>query len=148
MGASHDGLRYLRAVLAEESAATESEGLGDEDVIDALAARIAQGKLTLVTLRPEEAPVPPLQGDEAPAGPPEAVEPPNEVKEPDEWLEITLVDDVGQPMAGAAYRVELENGAVLEGYLDDSGKKRFEGISKGSAKVIFPELEEEDWRPS
>jgi hypothetical protein len=81
---SESGMRYLRAALDQVRSSAEVARLGDEDVLDEVAIQIAQGRLTLIPLRPEEAIVPPIQGSEAQSPPPEAIEPepetPAEVK--------------------------------------------------------------------
>lgn len=135
-------MRYLRAVLAQELGASV-EQLSDGRVLDELAVRVAQGRLALVGFRPGPAQVPPLKGEEPP--PPEEEPPPED--QPDAWLEISLVDngDPPQPVAGAKYVVELEDGTVIEGYLDDAGKTRIEGIQEGTAKVSFPDFEDGSW---
>jgi len=81
MGASEEGMRYLRAILDEGSAGAQGASFADEDVLAALAEQIAQDKLTLVALRPGEAPVPPLQGEAAAEPAPEAL-PPEEAEAP------------------------------------------------------------------
>lgn len=138
-------LRSLRAALAQESAGAPADSLADDEVLDRLAALVAQGRLVLVGLRPGPGQVPPLVRDE----PPPASEPPPE-EQPTAWLEVTLMDD-GDPPApvpGAKYVVELADGTVIEGYLDGEGKARVEGIQEGSAKVSFPDYDAADLKPA
>ncbi len=63
------------------------------------------------------------------------------------WIEIELVDEADVPVPGMAYRVELPDGSVSEGVLDDKGLARVEGFLKGSGqcKVTFPSLDQEAW---
>ena len=63
------------------------------------------------------------------------------------WIEIELVDEADAPVPGMAYRVELPDGSVSEGVLDDKGLARIEGFVKGSGqcKVTFPSLDKEAW---
>lgn len=137
-------LRSLRVALAKEVDGPW-DALPDAEVLDRLAALVAQGRLVLLDLRPGPGQVPPLfHHDE----PPPASEPPPE-DHPSAWVEVSLVDD-GDPPApvpGARYVVELANGAVIEGYLDDQGKARIEGILEGSVKVSFPDYDAADWQP-
>lgn len=63
------------------------------------------------------------------------------------WLEIELVDDEGLPVAGERYTVELPDGSVISGRLDDHGQARHEGIDPGTAKVSFPDLDKERYEP-
>lgn len=138
-------MRRLRATLAAEVRDAPVDGLADADVLDRLAALVAQGRLVLVGLRPGPGQVPPLFRDE----PPPASEPPPE-DQPTAWLEVTLMDD-GDPPApvpGAKYVVELADGTVIEGYLDGEGKARIEGIQEGSAKVSFPDYDAADLKPA
>lgn len=52
------------------------------------------------------------------------------------WIEIVLVDEdepeIGIPFA--RYRLELPNGKVLEGRLDDKGRAMVTGIKQGGAR--------------
>lgn len=55
------------------------------------------------------------------------------------WVEIRLVDPEGRPVPGAKYRIELPDGEVLEGTLDEDGLAGVDGIDPGDCKVTFPE---------
>lgn len=68
-------------------------------------------------------------------------------KAEEHWLEIELVDDEGKPVPGEAYTVELPDGSVISGRLDDHGQARHEGIDPGTAKVSFPDLDKERYEP-
>lgn len=76
---------------------------------------------------------------------------PVETYEPDEekasWVEIELVDEEDQPVPGEKYRVELPDGSVAEGTLDEKGFARIDGIDPGTCKICFPELDKEAWEP-
>lgn len=56
------------------------------------------------------------------------------------WVGIVLKDRLGNPIPGQAYRVELPNGDVVEGTLDDQGKAKVEHTDPGQCKVTFPGL--------
>lgn len=65
--------------------------------------------------------------------------------EPDpekDWIELHLVDDFDQPLAGEKYRLKLADGSVREGRLDASGRARIDGIDPGVCEVTLPDL---DW---
>jgi len=63
------------------------------------------------------------------------------------WIEIVLRDDNGKPMHGEAYKVILSDGrTVAEGTLDENGFSRIDGIDPGQCRVLFPNLENDQWR--
>ena len=64
-----------------------------------------------------------------------------------DWLLIELRDHEGNPAKGAKYRVELPDGFVIEGTLDDNGRAGVEGIDPGSCTVTFPDFAGEAWNP-
>ncbi len=62
------------------------------------------------------------------------------------WIEIELLDEDGEPVAGERYQVSLPDGeTVAEGSLDDKGRARIEGFEPGQCKVTFPNLDESVW---
>ncbi len=63
------------------------------------------------------------------------------------WIEIEMVDESDAPVPGVAYSIELPDGSVAEGTLDDKGQARVEQFIKGSGqcKVTFPDLDKEAW---
>lgn len=74
--------------------------------------------------------------------------PPNAEPDPTKtWIEIRLVDEEGSPVCNERYRIELPGGTVAEGSLDHDGVARVEGIDPGTAKVTFPEIDQEAWEP-
>ena len=62
------------------------------------------------------------------------------------WLELELVDDAGQPMAGERYHVVTNDGQELDGVLDSKGRAHLIGIKPGSCSVSYPNLEPDSWR--
>jgi len=76
-----------------------------------------------------------------------SVDPPKKIvsAEKKHWIEIALVDDNGNPIAGQGYQIRLPNGTVLTGSLDSRGLARVEGIDPGTCKVTFPELDQRAW---
>jgi hypothetical protein len=74
---------------------------------------------------------------------PRSPEPP--IQEQTTWIAVRLVDRDGAAIARAQFRLELPNGVVREGRLDDQGRARVDGIDAGSCKVTFPEYDERDF---
>jgi type VI secretion system secreted protein VgrG len=70
------------------------------------------------------------------------------VEEPADWLEIELRTTEGRPVPGERYAVKLSDGSVLAGFTDDAGKARLEGVKKGQARVSFPDLDKDAWKPA
>jgi hypothetical protein len=62
------------------------------------------------------------------------------------WLEIELVDEVGNPVPGEQYAVELPGGAIRMGRLDENGRARIEGLDPGACNVSFPNLDARSWK--
>ena len=48
-------------------------------------------------------------------------------------------------MSGEKYRVQLPDGSIQEGTLDDEGVAFFEGIDPGGCSFMFPERDESEW---
>ena len=61
------------------------------------------------------------------------------------WIEIELIDEEDQPVPGERYQIELPDGSVAKGTLDQDGFARVDGIDPGTCKVTFPELDKEAW---
>jgi len=61
------------------------------------------------------------------------------------WIEIELVGEDDQGIAGERYRITLPDGSVAEGTLDEKGRARVEGGEKGTCQVTFPDLDTEAW---
>jgi hypothetical protein len=64
------------------------------------------------------------------------------------WLEIELVDEEGNPLAGEPYWVQFPDGEVQEGALDEYGLARIEGTISGTCVVRFPNIDKNDWELS
>ncbi len=69
-----------------------------------------------------------------------------EEKEQKTWIEIKLIDQDNEPVAGAAYKVTLPDGTTDSGILDHEGFVRIEGIDPGTCKVTFPDLDGTSWK--
>jgi type VI secretion system secreted protein VgrG len=62
------------------------------------------------------------------------------------WIEIDLVDEENNPVAGERYRIVLPDGeTVAEGTLDENGFARVNWIEPGTCRVCFPELDRDAW---
>jgi hypothetical protein len=62
------------------------------------------------------------------------------------WVGIELLDNQGQPVPGKAYRIDLPDGQVVEGTLDQMGTAGVSGIDPGNCKITFPKLEAGSWK--
>ena len=64
------------------------------------------------------------------------------------WIEINLVDDEGDPVAGERYRVTLTDGTTIaEGTTDEKGFAKVTNIDPGSCKITFPNIDGRAWKP-
>ncbi len=69
-------------------------------------------------------------------------------KDKKSWIEIELLDEEGNPVAGERYRVTLPDGSTIaEGTTDENGLAKVSNIDPGSCKVTFPNLDREAWKP-
>lgn len=63
------------------------------------------------------------------------------------WIEFEMVDEADQPMAGVQYEVEMPDGSIAAGVLDNKGFARIDGCEPGTCKISFPELDKDAWEP-
>lgn len=61
------------------------------------------------------------------------------------WIEIEMIDMVDKPVAGEQYEIELPDGTVASGTLDNKGFARVDGIEPGTCKIRFPRLDRRAW---
>jgi type VI secretion system secreted protein VgrG len=62
------------------------------------------------------------------------------------WIEIELVDEDDNPIAGERYRITLPDGETIdEGTTDANGLARVSGIDPGTCKITFPDLDKDAW---
>jgi len=72
--------------------------------------------------------------------------PENQTKQ--HYIEIKLLDDDGNPVAGEPYKITLPDGTtVADGTLDDKGYARVDNIDPGTCQVTFPNLDKDAWHP-
>lgn len=64
---------------------------------------------------------------------------------PSAWLEIELVDEQDQPIAGEKYQVELPDGTIAKGTLDNKGYVKIAGFEPGNCQVSFPDIDTKTW---
>jgi type VI secretion system secreted protein VgrG len=64
------------------------------------------------------------------------------------WIEVELLDEAGQPVAGESVQVKLPDGSVSTGTTNDKGLYRVAGIDAGNCEVTFPDLDEKAWTPA
>ena len=64
------------------------------------------------------------------------------------WIEIELVDGKGKPVKHARYRVTPPGGKPVEGFLNDEGFARINGIDPGNCTIAFPDLDGATWKPA
>lgn len=69
----------------------------------------------------------------------------DEKAEKKSWIEIELLDEEKNPVAGEKYEIELPDGKMAKGTLDNKGYARVEGFEAGKCKVSFPKLDKEAW---
>jgi hypothetical protein len=109
-----------------------SPGAGFADYKQIIAHALAVGDLLLVRNQlnvtaalPQTAPPPGV--DPTPVTPQEL-----------DWVELTVVDDEGEPYTGP-YKLELPDGRVMSGQLNFGGTVRVDSIPSGTCKLSFPE---------
>jgi len=62
------------------------------------------------------------------------------------WIEIELLDEDDNPVPGEKYQIELPDGSVAQGTLDENGFARVERIESGDCKITFPNLDKDAWK--
>jgi hypothetical protein len=141
-------LMVLRKLVMQESGARPST-MTDDEVIDAAARLLVQGRWRASVERQVAGGAADVELLEpgAPRGRPAPT--PIREKEPKReltsWIEIELIDEADQPVAGMEYRVRLADGTVRLGKLDKNGCARVERIEAGECEVTFPTLDQDAW---
>ena len=75
--------------------------------------------------------------------PPEALEEKESVlEEEQDWIEIELVDEEGNPVPDELYRITLPDGVTAQGRLGSDGKVRITDMDPGTCQITFPHLGE------
>lgn len=71
--------------------------------------------------------------------------PPGLPTTPKTFIEIVLLDDRGQPLAGEPYRIVLPDGSIRTGTLDRDGFAREDNLDPGVCDVSFPRIDGREW---
>ncbi|WP_434420361.1 hypothetical protein [Nannocystis pusilla] len=66
---------------------------------------------------------------------------------PTHWLEIQLVDEDGEGIAGQSYLIVAPDGGEWRGRTDEAGVARLSPVPAGICQVSFPDLDAEAWVP-
>ena len=61
------------------------------------------------------------------------------------WIEIELIDEADQPVAGERYELKLPDGKIRKGTLDANGLAHVEGLPPGECQICFPDLDSAAW---
>ena len=88
-------------------------------------------------------------GKYGPPPPPPFIPPPPGTVPPSTdtyWIEIELIDENDHPVPGEPYKIQLPDGSIATGSLDQNGFARVDGIDSGTCQVTFPNLDKDSWR--
>jgi type VI secretion system secreted protein VgrG len=120
------------------------EGALEADTADP--GKVSEAKAKTVQRQQAERPFRPVVGAAAASGA-AAGAASNQAAEEEEktWIEIELLDEDDQPVAGEKYKVTLPDGSVKTGTLDENGFARVDGVDPGTCKVTFPNLDRDAW---
>jgi len=91
---------------------------------------------------------PTAPGDITPTQPPTTDEPPTapgQQEAPTSWAIFELVDEQGNPVAGARYVVSLGDRIIQQGELNQQGQARIEELEAGTYTITFPDLDADEW---
>ena len=163
LGSAREFLRPLLADPMNVAAARHALGLAarDGDLLEQLAARVVAEGMQVVacgdsyfsslqgTAQASGAPATtqqqttPLQDEEAAQAQQQTAPGPEE----QHFIEIELLDDAGNAVAGERYFVELPDGSSISGRTDGNGRARIDGVDPGTAKVSFPDMDQSVYTP-
>jgi hypothetical protein len=63
------------------------------------------------------------------------------------WISIELRDEDDRPVPNEPYEIKVPNEDVPRtGRLGPDGKKRIDGIDRGTCQVCFPEIHADEWK--
>ena len=65
-----------------------------------------------------------------------------------DWIEIKLIDQEGNAVAGERYVIVTPDGRESRGYTDSLGMARLTRIPSGQCEVSFPDLDTKSWEPA
>ncbi|MBC8071882.1 MAG: hypothetical protein IAG13_26380 [Deltaproteobacteria bacterium] len=112
---------------------------GDTDLRERQTQRLWHGE-DLLVLRPQPTADTGRHVEPVPLPDVPDVPPPPRPRPRDEntYIEIVLLDELGEPIADEPYEIRLPDGRVVTGTLDEHGSALVEGIKPGSCEVRFP----------
>ena len=61
------------------------------------------------------------------------------------WIEVEVVDELGNPMANLKYALKLADGSERTGVLDSQGRVRASGIDPGQCTFSLVEADGREW---
>lgn len=151
IGHGSEKVGRMRSFLAEDGECNVLR-LTDQQVIDQIASELAQGRLVLFRQVLTEEAKARFSWHSAPPKPLPATVWPSSHRArrdddvPTHWIEIQMIGEDDNPIAGEAYTVKLPNGALITGRLDENGWARIESISSaGECHISFPRLDRRAW---
>jgi hypothetical protein len=129
----------VRRAIAELGLLTWLNDLQDKDANAWLVQQLDQGWLYLRRTPRSELHVPLVPVSQEEEGESETP------TEEDHFIEITVVDDDGNPVAGAAYSLKLPDRRILNGRTNQQGVIYIEGLDPGSCKLTLVGLDQTTW---
>lgn len=78
---------------------------------------------------------------------PEQVEEPErqDIAELDDWIEVVIEDEAGEPLANVRYVLTLPDGSRREGRTNRQGLLRYDRIASGTCTLSLPDHDAELW---
>lgn len=132
----------IRAMLRNEFSSLAADRLSDEELIEQIAARVESGEMVALTRRANTA----AWTQRTTVSPPTPVEPVLRAPRETTWVEVSLVDEDGDPVPDERYEILTPDGVVHRGRLDYRGRVRLSGITvDGACQVKFPDLDADAW---
>jgi hypothetical protein len=64
------------------------------------------------------------------------------------WFELQLVDELGRPIGGERFEIELADRTLAAGTTGPGGTARLRGIPPGTCRVSLPRLDGALWEPA
>lgn len=61
------------------------------------------------------------------------------------FVEVEVVDSENQPVPGEKYEIQLLDGTKKKGVTDSRGRIRLDEVDLGEYKIMFPDLDANDW---
>lgn len=120
--------------------------LDDAEVRRRLLAALDSGRLVLCECEaPSLTPPPRKVEQEVEPAAPVRPQPPRPTEEETHWIEIVLLGEDEEPLPGFKWTIELPDGELREGVLDERGRARLDDIPGGTCRVSFPELDQDAW---